>query len=155
MGGGDSKKFYDEFSKSYSLPPYEDVDRELEVSTLDGDKFILRTIRNKIKNRVDHYAGIIEDVLNPDTSISLLHECTYIGERKKKNMLDLYKKFMYMLRTADLLDVQKSMKEDARYIDMYFRSLPRIRREMKEITSLRMSTWKKEISPYVKEEYFG
>ncbi len=155
MGSGDVRKFYEEFAERYDLPPYEQVDKELEISSVDADKFILRTVRGKIRSRVDGYAGMIEDLLNPDTSISLLHECTYISENMKKRMFNLYQKLMYMLRTADLLDIEKSMEQDARYISMYFKNLDKIKEGMKDIASLRMRTWKKEISPYVKEEYFG
>ncbi len=155
MGSGDAKKFYEEYAKRYSLPPFDDVDKELEISTSDGDKFILRLIRNKIKNRVDNHASMIEDMLNPDTSISLLHECTYITETRKKKMFNLYQKLMYMVRTAEYLDIEKSAEQDARYISMYFKHLAKINTEMKDVASLRMKTWKKKISPYVAEEYFG
>ncbi|MFP4117817.1 MAG: hypothetical protein ACLFTR_02740 [Candidatus Woesearchaeota archaeon] len=155
MGSGDMRKFYEEYAKTYTLPPYDIVDKELELSSSDGDKFALRTIRSKIKGKVDNHASMIEDMLNPDTSISSLHECTYITETRKKKMFNLYQKLMYMLRTADLLDIEKSMEQDAKYISMYFKHLHRLKKEMREIASLRMNTWKKEISPYVKEEYFG
>ena len=155
MGSGDVKKFYEEYAKKYSLPSFDILDKEFEISTLDGDKFILRAIRNKIKSRVDNYVGIIEDLLNPDTSISLLHECTYISENRKKMMFNLYQKLMYVLRTAELLEIEKSTFQDAKYISMFFKNNEKLKSQMKEIASLRMDTWKKDISPYVKEEYFG
>ncbi len=155
MGKGGSKELYHEFKKRFELPEFEIIDKELEVSAMDGDKFLLRTIRGKIKSRLENYCNMIEDLLSPDTSIPLLHECTFVTERSKARMLNLYKKLMYMLRMADHLEVEKSTAKDARYIKGYFDHLEMVQREMKTITTTRMNAWKKDLASYIKEEYFG
>ncbi len=154
--GGEVRKFYDELRKKYpELPEFETVDHELEISSAEADRFIIRTIRNRIKSRVDTFTSIIEDILNPDASIPNLHECNFVKDSRKRKLLELYKKMMYMYRTAEFLDIKRSEKDDIRFIKMYFRNLQYISKQMKSIASVRMDAWKNEISPYIKEEYFG
>ncbi|MFW5852648.1 MAG: hypothetical protein ACOCUR_01325 [Nanoarchaeota archaeon] len=155
MSAQEVKKFYEEYQKKHQLPSFNIVDKELEISSLDGDKFILRSIRNKIKSRLENMCNMIEDVLNPDTSLSLLHECSYVNEKTKRRSFEMYKKMMYMVRSADLLDLEKDNAKEARYIRLYFKNMEKMNSEMKKIVSVRMNSWKKELSPYIKEEYFG
>lgn len=155
MGTGDVKEIYEEYKNKFDLPEFSRVDFEFEISSLDGDKFLLRTIRNKIKTRLENYCNTIEDLLTPDTSLPLLHECSYLTERDKKNLFNLFRKMMYMQRAAEMLEVEKKTKEDAKFIISFFNKIDLIKKEMKKITVKRMESWKKELSPYIKEEYFG
>ncbi len=155
MGGDGVKEVYEEYKKQFNLPEFNIVDFDLEISSLDGDKFILRTIRNKIRLKLENYCNTIEDLLTPDTSLPLLHECSYLSEIDKKKLFSLFKKMMYMQRAAEVLEVDKNSKEDAKYIKSYFNNLGFIKKQMKRITRKRMESWKKELSPYIKEEYFG
>ena len=155
MGREEVKQVYEEFKKRYGLPEFSAVDFELEISSLDGDKFLLRAIRNKIRLKLENYCNTIEDLLTPDTSLPLLHECSYLNEGDKKRLFSLFKKMMYMQRAAEVLEVEKNNDEDAKYIKGYFKNLDFIKKRMKRITIKRMDSWKKELSPYIKEEYFG
>ena len=155
MGGDGVKQVYEEFKKRYNLPEFDVVDFELEISSLDGDKFLLRIIRNKIRLRLENYCNTIEDLLTPDTSLPLLHECSYLSEMDKKRLFKLFKKMMYLQRAAEVLEVDKNNEEDAKYINGYFKKLDYMKKSMKRITIKRMDSWKKELSPYIKEEYFG
>lgn len=155
MGAGDTKQVYEEFQKKYTLPDYKLLDIELEISSIDASKFLLRIVRGKIRARLENYCDVIEDVLNPDTTISRLHECNYFHETTKKRMFNLYKKMMHWMRLAEYLDVEKSPEKDARFITKFFGNYDNIKREMKRIIKQRMNTWNKEMSPSIREEYFG
>jgi siroheme synthase (precorrin-2 oxidase/ferrochelatase) len=155
MGGADTKKIYEEFQKQYSLPEFKILDLELEVSSMDASKFLLRMIRGKIRSRLENYCDVIEDILNPDATISRLHECSYFHDTTKKRMFNLYKKMMHWMRLAEYLDLEKSTEKDAKFIAKFFENIEYIKREMKRIMKQRMNTWNKDISPSIKEEYFG
>ena len=42
------KDTYEKLKKKYSLPAYDEVNNELEISTLESEDFLLRQIRKKI-----------------------------------------------------------------------------------------------------------
>ena len=155
MSKEEVKQVYQEFKKRFNLPDFELVNKELEISSLDGDEFLLRNIRNKIKSKLENYCNAIEDLLSPDTSISLLHECSYLSENDKKKLFNLYKRIMYAQRGAELLELVKENKSDAKYINDFFKSINNIKDDMVKFTKSRMNSWKKELSIDIKEEYFG
>lgn len=149
------KEIYERFKEKFELPDFNIVDKELEASSLEPDKFVLRRIRNRVKDRLEFYGDIIEDLLHPDTSIAMLHECSFLTDKSKSKFFELYKRLMYMIRTADLLAVEKSTAKDAKYIQFYFSHQEILRRDMKNVVKLRMNSWKRELAEDIKVEYFG
>jgi hypothetical protein len=62
---------------------------------------------------------------------------------------------MYLIRTADLLEVERSTQKDAKYVSFFFSHNEPIKRDMKSAVKLRMNSWKRELAKDVKVEYFG
>ena len=155
MGVDETKEVYAEIAKKFSMPDFMSIEKELEISNLDANKFLLRAIRNKIKSRLETYTDMIEDILHPDASVASMHELTYINDVFKQKAFKLYKKLMYMQRTGEYLDIEKSNRKDAKFIKQYFDHISYINQEMKKIIKARMNTWTKQISEEMREVYFG
>lgn len=158
MSEGDKNDIYDKYMKlqeKYSLPEYHLVNKELEVSGLDSNKFILRQMRKKIHNRLDDFAEIIEDLLQPNATISQMHEYRFFSENAKNKIYNLYRKIMNMSRHATELGILNNLEKDVEFIAYYFDEIEDIKKEMLYITNTMKNSWKKELDKDIKQEYFG
>jgi len=157
--GGDNisrvKKKYLLLKLRYDLPDYDVINKELEITTLDSTKFMLRQIRKKIHRRIDDFCDTIEELLQPDTSITQMHECRFFSDTSKNRIFELYKKLMFMSRNASELDILNDKKKDTEFITDFFNEIEEIKTELLKIVRTMKKSWKKEIDKDIKLEYFG
>lgn len=149
------KKRYLKLQEKYSLPDYSLVNKELEISTIDTTRFLLRQMRKKIYHRIDDFCEIIEDLLQPEATITQMHEYRFFSERAKTRIYDLYRKLMFMARHAKELHIENDKEKDVEFIKNFFNNLDEIKTEMLKITTTMKQSWKKEIDKDIKAEYFG
>ena len=91
MTSNETEKQYSELRKKYRLPEFRDINSEFEVSDLEETNFLLRAIIRKIAKRLDFYAAMIEETLQPDTSkLYSMRETAFFDEQEKKEMYNLY-----------------------------------------------------------------
>jgi hypothetical protein len=149
-------KEYLKMQKKYSLPAWKDVDHVFEVSHLDKSTHILRDIRRRVTEKMDHYVKILEGIINPETTISGLHECKYFNDDEKKQLFDLYRKLMAHMRQADMLTVLLDDKEEAVYINSLYKEWPSLQKELKAMLGKLKKCWvEEEVSDQEKIGYFG
>jgi hypothetical protein len=92
MGGGKKSEILRKYSflqKKYHLPEYHVINRELEIASLDSQKFLLRQIRRKIYHRLDDFCELIEDLLQPDATISQMHEYRFFSDKKRTKIFNI------------------------------------------------------------------
>lgn len=151
----DIKKEYEALKKKYNLPEFTILDAEVEIFSLDDSHFLLRKIRKKIEEKIEYFCKILEEILQPDTCLSGLHECKFFDEAQKKDIYALYKKLMVINRHAVELSIINSEKDDAVFIIDIFRQWDDIKKNLARWVSQLKDNWEKEIE--VKEDvgYFG
>ncbi len=154
------KKKYLFLQEKYGLPDYKLINQELELSTMDNHRFMLRQIRKRIHHRIEDFSEILEDLLLPDQSISQMHEYRFFSERAKNKIYNLYRKLMHMDRHAMELQITNKSENDAEYIKTFFEELEDLKIEMLTITSTMKNSWKRDLDKDIKQkiekqEYFG
>lgn len=151
----DIKKQYEILRKKYSLPDFDSINTEFEISSIENEDFLLREIRRKITEKLDFYGKILESLIQPDTaSLSAMHECKFIEDDEKENIYNIYKKLMIINRNSIIASLE-SDKENADFIKISFEEWLKLKNDVKSLTEKIKLTWEKETD--IKEElgYLG
>ena len=150
------KEIYNKLSKKFSLPGYDEVNNELEISSIETEDFLLREIRRKISERIELITTELSSILQPSAeSLTSMHECRFFDDKDKKNMISIYKKLMMLSRQALEADISHEDKDDASVIIDFFKEWKNIRNDLLAFMKTMKTCWEKETEIEEKMEYFG
>ncbi len=150
------KNKYEKLKKKFNLPDYNEVDNELEISSLETEEFLLREIRKKISERIETITTEFGTILQPSAeSLVSMHECKFFGDKDKKKMIDIYKKLMMLSRQALEADVERDDKADASLINDFFKAWKSLKKDILVFMKKMKTCWEKETEIEEKLEYFG
>ena len=110
------KDTYDAVKKKYTLPDFEDIDHDFEISYIDHEAFFLREVRRKMVDKMEYFLKILEEILQPETTISNMHECKIYTDSEKEELYNLFRQLMIWHRNALLLTVESNDKSEAEFV---------------------------------------
>jgi len=151
----DIKKDYEVLKAKYSLPDFESINNEFEISSIENKDFLLKEIRRKMTERLEFYIKMLESILQPDTaSLSSMHECKFVEDREKEGIYNTYKKLMIIDRNSIIASFGDE-KENAGFIKKTFEEWTKLKNDIKPIIEKIKSAWEKETD--IKEDlgYLG
>ena len=94
-----AEKQYSDLKKKYKLPEFSELNRELEASSIEETDFLLRAIARKASEKLEFYASLLEEALQPDTSnLYSMHEARFFTQDDKNKMNQLYSKMMKLAK---------------------------------------------------------
>lgn len=152
----DIEKQYNELRKKLKLPEFREIDDEFEISDLEETSFLLRAILRRIAEKLDFYATMLEEVLQPDASnMYAMHETRFFDEDEKKQMYDLYSRLMNYNRQTIGLSLEHNEKEDADFINNFLNEWKELKKELLKYVKKMKDSWKTEAD--IKEDlgYLG
>lgn len=136
----------EEYKKlKYNLPNFKKLDEEFEISNiqdLEDKKFLTRSIRRKINEKIIFFCRIVESIIYPQSPnfISMV-ESRIFNEEEKQKMAEFYKKLMNYEKESLILDVESDDKQSVKYINEVFSNWPEIKKQMVEITKKMQKAW--------------
>jgi len=148
-------ELYEKLRKKYSLPTYDSLNNEFEISAIEQD-FVLRNVIRCVMDKLDFYGKLIDaELLQPDTSLASLHESKFISNSEKMKVYELFMQIMFLERWAIETILKRSEKEEAEYITVALKEWQTIRKELLPFISTIKEAWtnKKLISQEI--NYFG
>ena len=89
------KEKYQKLSKKYDLPSFDYLNKDFEIFTIEHEEFLLREIRRKINDKVELYVKFLDELLNPETSITNMHESKLFNEKERNEIFSLYKRLIF------------------------------------------------------------
>jgi hypothetical protein len=137
----DLKKTYAKLSSEHKLPEFEEMDRLFEISSLEKEDFLLREIRRRIAEKLEHYIKMLEGIINPETTLSGMHECKYFNDNEKTELFDLYRKLMYYIRECDSLSLSSKDEEEAQYIMKLYGDWENLEKKLRKILVKLKDSW--------------
>ncbi len=149
------EKNYEPVRKKYSLPAFEELDREFDIHCIEDSTFILRELRHKIADYADGLCIMLEEVLQPDTKVSNLYESRIFTEADKESIFLIFKKLMTLRRKAALLSLRNIEKEDAQFvIDSYVEWL-NLKKKLEPVFQKLVDAWQTDSDIKEHLSYFG
>ncbi|PIN76313.1 hypothetical protein COV18_00165 [Candidatus Woesearchaeota archaeon CG10_big_fil_rev_8_21_14_0_10_37_12] len=151
------KETYQQLQQTYSeLPDFEKINQEFELSLIETEDFLLRTIKRKMAEKIEEVLNILETIINPDpNSFVQLYECRPFTTEDKKETLSIYRKLMESYRYLFETDILAEDKKEADAIINAFNVWLENKKEIvKHIQKLR-HCWQKNIEAKEVLNYFG
>ena len=96
----------------------------------------------------------MEEVLQPETSVTSLYESKIFNDKERNEIFNLYTKLMYYHRYS----IEAAFEEDSKTIDFinaFFREWPELKKKISEFSKKSKEGWEKDTD--IKEElgYMG
>lgn len=132
---------YAGLKSKHGLPDFNKIDSFFEINKIENDKYLLREIRRKIHEKLLLYADLLEEVLQPEQSVGVMHECRVITDEDKKKITMLYTKLMHLDRTSSLIEVYNKDEENIAFIKEVYNSWPELQKSLHEILSILKESW--------------
>ena len=147
---------YNELKNKYKLPEFRFIDNELEISNIEQESFLLRTIMRRILEKIDFFMNLLQDTLQPDASnMASMSESNFFDDDEKKHMYNLYKKLINVNREGVLMSLEPNEKNEAEFIKNFFEHWEPIKKELHHCVKKMKESWKAEIDDEEDMRYVG
>ena len=149
------KKRYELLRKKHKLPTFDELDLEFRISQIEGDSFLLESIREKMAERASHVRGVVEEALQPDTNLAGLYESRVFSEEEKKRLFELYKKLMVADRRALELFILSDEQQDASFIKSFYEEWKGLKPQLAKFIRQLRESWEKDTEEREAVGYMG
>lgn len=143
-------KEYASLQKKYSLPSLESLELNFAPFDIEHEKFILSGIRKRMSEKIEHFANLLANIFEGDTTLSNICESESLNEKKKTNLFRIYKRLMKYLRKSTILALSYDEKMEAEFINEFFKEWDVIKKELKKQFEEFCESWDNESN--IKEE---
>lgn len=145
---------FEKIKKKFSLPDYDMLDHEFEVSTLEDEQFFLRGIREKIDEKIERLVNMFDDLLHPKSTFTSNVESNALTDQDKEDIVNIMKRLMYFHRRATELSLDDSDKLNADFITELFKEWDDLKTRSLKIINKMKTVWtedelKKEVVGYL------
>ena len=132
----------------------EGVIQEFDLLSISDDaEDLVRESAKKIRERVDAYAQLLEDLLQPDTSLAAMNECSYFSEQEMEQTVRLYRKLMAIVRSHTVADVEG--KEYGKFITQALAEWQKHKPALQKIAKKLQEGWEHDQPLQREKGYFG
>ncbi|MCF7865919.1 hypothetical protein K9L67_02580 [Candidatus Woesearchaeota archaeon] len=149
------KEEYKKLQVKYGLPSYEELAKYFLIEGIDEEDNILKEVSKKMFNKVDFLADIVESLIQPDSSISTMHEASNLSKETRANLKVYYRKLMSMNRTLLISNLEFEENDSAEKIKSVFADWLLIKDELIALLREIKETWSRDYEIKEDRGYFG
>tara|TARA_Y100000310_G_scaffold337122_1_gene423364 strand:- start:4852 stop:5328 length:477 start_codon:yes stop_codon:yes gene_type:complete len=152
------KKRYEELSKKYNLPSYDELDKEFEILYIREVFEIskpLAYVRRRLSDKLGGVCGMLQSLIqpNPNSSVSI-EESSFFSKDEKQKLVKLLKELMYYERLSVHLDVNSEEEKDAEFIKEASEKWNEVKPKVESITGKLKDGWQKEVKAKAKNHHY-
>ena len=152
----DIQKAYEELRKRHpGLPLFSEVDSLFEISNMEKERFLLRSIRRSILEEIEYLLHSMEPVFQPENSVAGMHECRFLQEDEKQRFFDLYRKLAALHRKGIAAALRYQEDEEAAFIASVCRVWKPLAADVATYLAKIAGVWERESESEEKAGYFG
>lgn len=149
------KSKYEALQQKYGLPGLGELEPDFELYTIENLDFLLKEIAKKIGEKLEFFAKLVEEQIQPESSLSAMHECDNYSESEKKMLFEVYKRLLYWHRTYVFVELRYEEKECAEFVRGFLNEWPKLREQVRKIINRMQDTWVNHRKGDSDLEYFG
>jgi hypothetical protein len=146
---------YNKLKKQHTLPDYDLLDKEFEISTIEEEAFLLRSIRKKMLEKIDFSIKLLDDMLHPEAGFASYRESSIFNEAEREQIINTYKKLMFFNRSATELALNDSDESNTKFINDFTQSWPDLKEPILTFVRKLKDSWKKDVSKKEVVGYLG
>ena len=148
-------KEYEVLRKKYSLPNLKELEQDFGFEEIEEQKYLLRAIVNKIIDTIETHAKLLEEIINPEASISNMNEASSFNEEEKPLILKNYKKLLFYHRSHMQINLNYDEKSFADFLNTFYEDWHKIKVDLNTIIGKMKNSWKKDVKTKIELGYFG
>lgn len=150
------KERYNELKKKYSLPEYQELNRDFDIEEIsDESEILLSKIRIKVFEKVDYYAHMLSLSLQPDSDLKDMFEAKYTDDKTREKAFVTFKKLARIIRNSNLVSIDNKESENAEFIKEAYKTWQESKVELKVHFEKLLNYWKTEGDAKSELSYFG
>lgn len=135
------------------LPAYEEVNECFCIDDLDAEKLSIKGVCRRAGEHVEHYAQLLESILQPDATFTGMTETGAFDDEGKKQVLETLRRLMRLHRTLLLADLQNG--HSAKTLADACKEYAEIKAPLSSIIKKLQECWHHEQEERIEEKYFG
>lgn len=140
----------------HSLPPYDVLNTEFEISTIEGDAFPLRKIKRKIADKLEPLLDTLEHIINPDPNrFTDMYEARHFNSAERKELLTIFQHLMEHYRLLLETDVLADDKNDAQAITAVTTAWQNAKQQLQPHLKKLRECWQHRVEPQHIVDYLG
>jgi len=151
----DVKKEYLQLAKKHSLPDFEDVNKQFQISDIEKSDFLLSDVRERVVDKISYYADFIADVLQPDTNLTNMYESRIFSEKEKNDIFKTFRRLMFWKREGLEISISNDDSRTAQFITNFLKEWTDLKPKLSEIVKKVRDSWESESEKPEKLGYFG
>lgn len=149
------KSTYNELFAKFSLPVWEELEREFEIEEADKPNLTLREIRRKMVEKISKHAKSIESILHPDGDLCSLYECQNVTDENKSKLFNVLKQLKALELHSAEVSVKNLDEKNAEFINSAFETWNLLANEIENFYKELKAGWQREDAEQAIQEYFG
>jgi len=151
------EKEYNILVVKFSLPSFNKLNQEFEISSIEKPDFLLRNIRRKMHEKLEFFSKTVESIIHPSgESIVSSYESDFFSDEEKNSLVSLHKKLLIFERRSSLLDIESSEENEAIFINDLFNEWNNLKSSLKNVLNKLITGWTNESSDNESGgKYFG
>jgi hypothetical protein len=146
---------YNKLKQKHNLPAYDVLDKEFEISTIDEENFLLRSIRKKIAEKIEFSIKLFDDMLHPDAGFASYRESSIFNTEEREAMANIIKKLMFYNRLSTELSFDDSDEQNAGFIRSFMDDWPDLKKQIISFVRKLKDSWQKDVSKKEVVGYLG
>ena len=147
-----TKTTYADLEKQYKLPALSELS-DFDIESIDEKDLSLRAVAQKINDRHGYYADLLESLVNPEQTLTAIHESQAFTDAEREHMLVLLQKLMHTYRTFTFCDLEK--KDFEKYISDVLTAWTTNKAELHKILRKLSAAWLPTVKLKAELEYLG
>jgi|GEM_PF-6290464 len=137
------KEEYKALQQKYTLPDFDEIDKEFEIRKIDTNLFLIKEIRRVILQKLDFSVALIEPILNPSpSSLHSFVETKFFAKQNIEPMFDFYKKVWHWMHLGISVSYMQE-KDEAEWINDVWKAWPEIKKETGKYSKQIADGWSK------------
>ena len=146
---------FDHFKKKYDLPSFEALNDELDLSGFEDAKNPLRFIVKRIGERLEFFADLLGNLVQPDSDPASMYECNAFSDEDREKLPRMFKHVMYLHREYLERELNYNEAEYAKFILQFCEEWNIVKKELSKILSIMKASWKRENKLKSDLAYYG
>ena len=125
------------------------------LSISDEAAFLSLEMAKKVKERIVGFAQLVEEILQPDSGLAAMNECSFFSEKEHDKLVKTYRELMSLVRRFTSADVEGTK---AAYKAFVKDAMPRWQAQKEWLSTVAQKLhddWKKAQPLHREHEYLG
>lgn len=94
----------------------EQILQEFDLCSIDEGVETVHGIAKKVRDRIDMYSKLLEETLQPDSSLAAMNECSFFSDDEMTKVVKSYRQLMALLRHGTVADLEGTKQANETFI---------------------------------------